>query len=155
MKPEERVQRDLDGTAAQLGYQVFSFDQGYRPSACPVCGISLGRGAGGTRQTPGISDRLYVRALEPRVMAWVEVKAGRNTPTQMQEAFMVLIRSAGGHAFPAWSVADLLWGLACGGDRRFTLPKLAETSPGFRVRIEKLYPAELEELVGGGGQNRP
>jgi hypothetical protein len=138
VKPETRVQKDIEGAAETLGFDVYSFDQGYRPGECPECGNNLGRGAGGTRQTPGVSDlHLVHQAKELRV--WVEVKAGRNRPTDAQSEFLVTVRSAGGHAFPAWSTADLLWGLWAAEMDIAQLPPWQETSKRVRDWLPALY----------------
>lgn len=139
MKPEAFVQRDITGAAVQLGFRVFSLDQGYRPAACTGCGRSLGSGAGGTRQTLGISD-LYMIHVPKRMAVWVEVKAGRNRPTNHQEAFLLAARRASLDAFPAWCVTDFLWGLRAAGFEGLEPPAWQETSKHGRRWITALYP---------------
>jgi len=139
MKPEERVQKEIDDAAVQLGFQVYGLDQGYRPPACPSCGRSLGRGAGGTRQTLGISDR-YLVHIPRRMAVWVEVKAGYNKPSEHQEAFLLTARRASLDAFPAWSVTDFLWGLRAAGFKGLEPPPWQETSKNGRRWITALYP---------------
>jgi hypothetical protein len=139
VKPEERVQRDVEKSAVQLGFHVFALDQGYRPQHCRHCGGDLGKGASGTRQTAGLSD-LYLVHTAKRLSVWVEVKAGANTPTDAQSAFLVEVRRAGAHAFPAWCTSDLLWGLHAAGFPIQKRPPWGNTSKRFRDWIRALYP---------------
>ena len=59
---------------------------------------------GNVMQRAGIPD--IVACVCGRFVA-IELKAGRNKPTKLQELTMKLIRQAGGIAAPCWSVEEV------------------------------------------------
>lgn len=101
MTPEARVQRDIVEALERLGFFVSKFDQGYRQD-------------GSTRQTPGIPD---LHAMHPGwgLTLWVEVKAGSNTPTDHQKAWIQTAREAGQVAIVAYSVEEVVEALEDAG----------------------------------------
>jgi hypothetical protein len=87
------VSPECDELLERLGFEIVKFDQPFR-----------------TKQTPGISDR-YVRHPRYKWRGWIEYKHGYNRPTEDQEAFIAGEIAAGGVAFPAWCVEDVIAGL--------------------------------------------
>lgn len=140
MKPEAKVQRDIRNAARSLGFEVYDLSQARR-QYCPHCGGDLGKGASGSRQTPGLSD-LYLVHPAKNLTVWVEVKAGANRPTEHQQHFLVQVRRAGGHAFPAWCTSDFLHGLYAADFELTQLPPWEDTSKRFRHWLRALYPVE-------------
>jgi hypothetical protein len=63
-----------------------------------------------TMQTPGIPD---LRAVFPdaRMAVWLEVKAGKNTPSPHQQAWLTRECLIGSPATVVYSISDLLWAL--------------------------------------------
>ena len=82
MKPEAVVSRDVQALLKQLGFAVWSTEQGYRAER------------GGTRQTPGIPDLI---AINTDLILFIELKAGKNAASSAQLLFGSSVVRAGGH----------------------------------------------------------
>ena len=90
MKPEARISQSIRDVLNQVGFHVFSTEQGFR------------RDRGGTRCTPGIPDLIVMghgRTL------FVEVKTAKKQLTIFQRLFFYQWKASGGTAL-VWRSAD-------------------------------------------------
>lgn len=123
--PESVLRMDTIGNLRRMGWAVWSFEQNRR-----------------TRQTAGIADLLVQRGS---ALVAIELKAGSNTPTDMQWTFLEAFRETGNHAVVAWSFAEILWALARIPGHRMgldpgALPDTDELSSRFLEAWARLYP---------------